>query len=501
MSKTNKPKTPKTKNILTAFKEGNHSVVKIIVEKFKKDVKSTESSKIYGWDQQLGLWKHLSFTKYTQKIFYYLGDLLDVAVKRCEEKYDADDDRLKAVIKLRKSSLQTSNIKQIAEMSLPDLEDQSFIDKIDRRTDVINFKNGIYEFKTKIFRRRAFDDLFSKCLDYNFGDADPKYTKIVKTLISRIANDKKEDYDAMLSWFGFCLTGECNKSFLLLQGHTSNNGKSSICKFFISSFPIYGKKIDREFLFLASRSTRHKTVAELELFRMILIEELDRTKCDTLLLKEWCDGGFYPYKVMYGTEDKIFIQSKLNITTNKDPVFPSDNGIINRGNSAEFVNVFVNKSEYDEANGAPGIYLKDEDLENKFRENDKYKLAFLHLLLPYACKYYTDRLVLPKSYKDNFTKLCGMNDPTMDFINDHFKITKDANDRIYKDDLLNMYKAYSGLNRCTVNYLSSEIKKYGITYEKAFQINNKRGCFIGIKKIKDIEKGDGNNDDIDVIDI
>jgi len=467
---------------------GHDTVAKKFIQVHGRYHKS-HADRIFGWSNNEMLWKPMQFDKLVQKICFWLGEIFTYALSK-----QKDEDVREKILKSRRRIVTHPYSSQIAKLVVPLLDDEDFVTRLDTRTDVVNFKNGLYDLRTGKFRKREITDLFSKCL--NFDLAKPKEDKIkfVETIMRNIANDREEDFEAMKAWFGFNMTGETNKSFLLLQGPTADNGKSTLCKMFIASFPIYGKKIDRDFIYQSSKATRHKTVAELHGFRMILIEEMERHLLDTLLLKEWSDGGVYPYKIMYGTEGKLKVQSKLNITTNNDPKFPADNGIGTRGFVAEFMNKFVSQKVLDKFPGKAGYYLKDTFLENKFIDDDGLKLALFHILAPYATSYYTKGLELPQSYKDKFLVLSGMNDPTQGFIADFFEVSGKDEDKIFKEDLLNDFKMNSGMRRCTVNYLTSELKKHGIRYDKDARVNGKKGCYLGIRKLKDVEKGDGRDD-------
>lgn len=491
---------PEAGSIRDAIQNGQSDVAKLFSDHHRTDIKCADK-KAFAWNIDTALWEEMKSDELVARIGKFIASLYDAELADLSKMSLVSQQALKPpILKEKARCTRAEYARGVLTYVWVELTDKDFVEKLDGRPDVVNFKNGVYELKTGKFRARKQKDLFSQCLAYDYEDADPKLVKKINRIIRQISNDNEELCEFNLSWFGYCLTGETSlQKWLLIQGHTAENGKTTMLRMFTYSFPIYGKVVNQG-LVEADNQKRHKFVAGIgKPVRLIYIEELNRKKMDAEEVKRLADGGKYDNEVMYGTSTLKTIQCKLTATTNKDPKFDADNGWLRRFLAEELTNQFVSKDDYVE--GCDNMYLRDENLFNLFESDHRYQLAFAHILLPYAMQFYNDGLKIPKIVKDTARELCNMNDPTREFITEHFKVTKNENDKIPKDDLLQYYKSYSGMTRITVNYLNSELKKFGVKYSKAIRANGKKGCFIGIKQIKPIEKSDDANDDLDIVDV
>src|SRR5690349_17947809 len=112
---------------------------------------------------------------------------------------------------------------------------------------------------------------------------------------------------------------------------------------------------------------------------------------------------------MYDTAEHIQLHGKLLCTSNNDPLFNADEGMRRRGLLVELTNRFVDKATFDAAKAKKGLFVKQENLLEKFSD-DNYKHAFISLILPYCQRYYKQGLVVPAVVKKNFDALCAEND-------------------------------------------------------------------------------------------
>lgn len=106
---------------------------------------------------------------------------------------------------------------------------------------------------------------------------------------------------------------------------------------------------------------------------------MDRSLLDVDRIKDYVDGYELTLEKLYGTIEKIIINGKIFCTSNYDPNFKTDEGMKRRGFMSILTNKFVNEDSYINKNG---IYLLDNNFIDNF-DNINYKLAFIHLLLPY----------------------------------------------------------------------------------------------------------------------
>jgi hypothetical protein len=148
---------------------------------------------------------------------------------------------------------------------------------------------------------------------------------------------------------------------------------------------------------------------------------------------------------------------------------------------AIFKNKFLDKDDYDKETEKEGMYIKNTNLLKIFQTNNDYKLAFVHILIPYAKKYYDDDgIKIPDFIKQNFKSITDENDPLCSFLKDYYKITNDSDDRIHKDEFLDNYNLITKQKEKWPSLLSN-LKSKKIKYEKDFKLNGKRGVIVGIK--------------------
>ena len=156
----------------------------------------------------------------------------------------------------------------------------------------INFKNGIVDLSTGLFRPRTHTDFVTLCLDYDYSEVKNEAThKKTMTLITHICNDDKELVKSNLSWQGYCLTGHTRETkFLCTIGHSAQNGKTTLTKMFKFAFPLYTASIDGK-AFTIDYDKSHKHFAKLTApVRMATVDEGKKTKLDCEQLKKFADG-------------------------------------------------------------------------------------------------------------------------------------------------------------------------------------------------------------------
>ena len=100
-----------------------------------------------------------------------------------------------AINKCKKVNIFNMVVQQVSKMDgLYDIEKTNeFFKNLDSVPEVINFKNGCYNLKTKEFRKRNNLDYYTKCLNYDYiEDINIEITnKILKTL-RQICNDDQQ---------------------------------------------------------------------------------------------------------------------------------------------------------------------------------------------------------------------------------------------------------------------------------------------------------------------
>ena len=380
-------------------------------------------------------------------------------------------------------------LENIYKLAKSELLGKDFNKNLDNCKHIISFKNGIYDIKTKTFRKRVKEDYITCCLDYDYvKDYSNRAREDILKIFSNISNDDKELTEFNLDWLGYCLTGEtAEQKFLMIIGDKASNGKSTMMKIFKSVFPIYYYKAKSN-LFELTNNKRHKTLAKMKEspVRLLCIEELSKKKQDIDTIKEIVDGEDIENEILFATMQQLPINYKIIIISNKDSVFDPDNGIIRRGLKEEVVNRFISKEEYDKIKNKKGIYIKDKYLLTKFKEDNNYRIALCHILIERASKYYEKGLYIPDKIADNFKELAEENDNMLAFLNKYFIISEDDDKRIYKKDFLDLWNREHNTKTSWITLLS-DVKRH-VKYRKDLAIlgnnainKNKQGVLLGLE--------------------
>ena len=119
------------------------------------------------------------------------------------------------------------------------------------------------------------------------------------------------------------------------------------------------------------------------------------------------------------------------------------------------------------------IYEKILNFENINFNNPNYKNAYIHLLLQYV-----DDLYIPQSATDKFEEIASEYNEFDNLINKNYKITKNEDDKVSKDDI----STFLDTNHIKWEYALNEFKRMGLKYDRTKKLNKKTGVLFGIKE-------------------
>jgi phage/plasmid-associated DNA primase len=426
---------------------------------------------------------------------HFSKKLADVVVNKELDKEEKDEikDQLKVVQKQISNAIKsietTTFIKnvvdQIASLLVMTVEEQ---EKLNTCENCLNFRNGKLDLKTSEFSERTQDDFVTEYLNYDF---QPKPNKAIKKEVSdilkQICNSNEDDYDFIMNFLSYCITSETKEQkYLNVVGPSASNGKSTLIKLMESAFSIYIFKAKKD-LFTEGFSKGHKFFAQTKNKRIVYIEEQDKKKQDTDLMKDIIDGNKINNEVLFSTTEKINIFFKLLFFSNNLMNFDADSGIKRRLIHFEFKNKFVDKNDYEkekEKHTIGQVFVVDRNLISKFNDNDDYKNVLIHLLLARSKNYFEKGLIIPDKYVEISNGVCEDNDKFKNFIDNNFDITRVESDRMHVDEFMDMYNRHSKCNFAW-STVHSDLKRLGIEFNRdARKIVNGvslKRCILGIR--------------------
>ena len=287
--------------------------------------------------------------------------------------------------------------------------------------------NQVIDFRTLNIRQRTKEDFFTKATNNRFPTHHRRND--VRAYIGEILKTESSEFiDSLLSWFGYCLTGENNvKKFPILVGD-GDNGKSV----FLSLF----KSVIQDFGVIASKKvfkqSRAESVHTEELFPLInkrvsyISEMLETDKFNEDRIKEITgNDGKMSLRGCGGKEIQVVIDCKLVLITNAIPSFDDKRGFINRLLIIPFRNKFErNPQRVDEI-----MAMKDD---------------FFTELCYFANKFYREN----KTIRFSEEMVLATNehleevDSVKQFFREMTQITHNETDRIAKTTLLQEYNDF-----------------------------------------------------------
>ena len=363
------------------------------------------------------------------------------------------------------------------------LHDPSFYSRLDSEIDVIAFKNGLYNLKTKQIRHFEPNDFLTKKLDFDYEDAEQKDIDFVMKEVLKICNVNELHRDYYLSCLSQSITGRPLKVLYYLIGLTGDNGKSMLLDTIKNIFPIYVSKINKEVIEKGCRDS-HKSFAELRGKRLVYIEELDKKRLDENILKDLSGGDKINYKVMYGTSTDLLIRFNMFMISNHTPNLKSDGGTKNRNRMITFESQFPIEAEEDDYDNK--VFKQDKELRIKLTTT--YRNALINIIIDYANQYYQEGCTkpIPQDFKDDTETLNVMNEDKMDeWIKDSIIICE--HEKLSKKDITEAYKSFTGFKSVNQRDFADKIKlifhvKYDSQLYCGFDGKRKlKGGWLGLK--------------------
>ena len=370
----------------------------------------------------------------------------------------------------------------------------------DAQRQYFHFKNGCVDLKTGTFRERRQADFVCRCLDYNYRGQDESVKKKMEEIkkILQMLQPKKMYYEWMMSWTGYCLTGETkDQKFNSNVGYSASNGKTTVAEMLTKCFPIYVKKIGNKAFDLGFSGWAKCFSAFLDTpYRYIWMNEWGNHALDEDRVCNFVDGKGFLIPVIYEkSEREVVVHGKLNTNGNNDPDFKGDTkGIFRRGVSTPFESVFCDDGTENEAECR---YKADKSICEKF-ENIEYRLALFHLLVPYAKQYYEVGLTIPKECSSKFKK--GIDDlDEFSVVFEHFEVTKSVDDIVSKMDVMEWMRNKAATRGIPPEmrewkHVLKKFKSMGVVYDSQFQktvcirgkFKRMKGFFKKLQKRKEV---------------
>ena len=357
------------------------------------------------------------------------------------------------------------------------LQDNLFINKLNKTTGKFVFNDGLYDLKTRQFQSGfKYDDYITtdELLPYNYQslNSNMEKTNYLKSEFKKIYNNDETHLEYALSVIGYSLTGDASLEkaiYYIIDGteeKKGDNGKTLIFNLLCLIFK--GLVVSSDSMFIEDGYSKvHKHLINFKNARLVYLDEGTQKKVNAKLLKKIGDGTSIEVEIMFGTTEDIDIKFKLFVCSNHLPKIKKDEeAVFNRYIQIQCNSHFDRTGTRTQENPEKLEFIADTHLSKKLL--DGYKDEMMLLFLDYACKYYERGLPeIPTQFVEakNITKI--QNNEFAKWFFENYEASSKTNengeltDRISLDELI---------NECILNIdgteIKKELKKLNVIYDK-----------------------------------
>uniref|UniRef100_A0A6C0DR37 SF3 helicase domain-containing protein n=1 Tax=viral metagenome TaxID=1070528 RepID=A0A6C0DR37_9ZZZZ len=364
--------------------------------------------------------------------------------------------RLQQLVTIADKLGMTAEKKNIMTQAKEKFWDTEFTKKLDTNPDLICFKNGVVDFKNRIFRSGLPEDYLSMCTNINYLDIDKEPEKYAKTVdeINTFMNQlfpEKELCEYMWDHLASTLTGYTSAQTFNMYIGIGQNGKSVLVNLMSKILGDYKEDAAVSLLTGPPPKAGSATPELMALKGKRYVVMQEPTKGDKIndgTMKLFTSGiDTISGRQLYGTSESFIPQMKLVVCSNiMLEVKTNDHGTWRRIRVVNYKSLFTENPVQNDAE-KPYQYKIDYKITDKF---DDWKEVFAAMLVKRAFK--TGGIV-----KDCDIVMAASNkyresqDYISEFIRDNIAV--DTNGKIKKTELNSQFKIWyeSTYGRCSVS--------------------------------------------------
>ena len=354
--------------------------------------------------------------------------------------------------------------------------EENFEEKLDSKTDIIGFDNGVYDLANKLFRNGCPDDYVTMTTGYpykEYNDNDPMIKDIHKYISEVFREPEMQKYYMMLC--SAFIDGNIKQQIFPIFTGSGSNSKSISMDLVKNTLGDYFGVLPTTIITRRRGNASNATpeLADKRGKRCLVIQEPEHDDVVYVgFMKELTGGDAIMARPLYGDPFEYRPQFKMVLICNKMPSIPAtDNGTWRRIRAVPFESEFIDRDPKNPDKVLqPHQFYKDLDLPNKLK---KWKQPFMWLLLNrYYQEYRVKGLPEPDKVMEFTLNFQKVNDIYMEFITSTYEITKSDDDSILVKDLYDSFKSWvkeSNPGRSTIS--NREFQDYFISKGFKFRQN------------------------------
>jgi putative DNA primase/helicase len=338
------------------------------------------------------------------------------------EKYDFKSDIMK-LMNVKDPNIDKNPIKVI---NIIKIENSINPNEINKDDDYINFRNGMFNLKTKQLEEHSDKFLSTRQVqsNYNINSSSIKGTKFEKYLSDSFY---PEDIPTLQEWIGYCLSNYMGAQKFCVFNGEGENGKGTLIRIISSIF-------DEEFVSSVdlSRLSRQEYAARLFGKAMNVCGDIsDSYIKDSSLIKQLTGEDSIEAKELYSNPFNFLNKAKITFSCNKLPQ-TSDKTI---GFLRRLLVISCDKKLIKKIDGLSKMIITEE-LEKVIN----WSMVGLYRLIENGFKFTTS-----EKTDNNVILYKKQNDNILSFVEDYCHITNDC-ETVPKNEFIMFYKEYCKMN-------------------------------------------------------
>jgi len=357
--------------------------------------------------------------------------------------------------------------------------------KLDSDTNIFAFNDCLYDLNTCCIRAIAPEDYVYTTTGYNYNSNPNK--DIIDDIHKFLRDIQKDEecYQYNLDIMSSCLNGRNSQQAMYFKTGAGANGKSTEQNLYSHAFGKYAAHPNAEVLTKPSKgpnetSELHSSKGKRVLF---LQEPESNDKVVSSRVKKLTGGDKLCVRGLYVNATEFFPQFKMILCLNDMLQFTKiDGGIQRRTRVITYDYKFCDEPD----SNNEGQKLKDVTLEDKFKDDVRYRDACIHILLSNWVNIKgLKQLKTPDSVIEESLQYCNSNNPVLAFINETFEITNNVNDEIMYKVLYGMFETANRDAKLTSTEFGNRIRDMGIKKVRRGKLQVL--WYVGIKRIEENE--------------
>ncbi len=459
--------------------EDNYKISQIIAPRLKNTLRWC-FKQWYMLNEGTQLWsneKYPSFyiTKEVRKYIDYSNAIIVNKIKKetDEKKKEELIEKSKEYLKAYKTINASGFNKMLEQYLMPQLTDNTLLEKLNVNSGSLSFQNGILDLETGEFRAGlVWDDYLTEdgIIKYDYDEqyytteAHKEKYEWFKNKVKEIANNNDDHLNYYQVLLGFSLIGkpELEKMMMFMidkSGGGGDNGKSLMFELLTDIMPNYVYKTDATMI-EDGNTKSHKQIIKTDKKRIVWLDEMRKNKVlNTKLLKILGEGSSTETEIVYGTSYHLAIYYKLFMLSNHLPnIGQGEDAVFNRAKQFSFRSHFDRSGLRTEPIPEELKFIADPKLGEKLR--NEYVNELFKFIIDGANIYYKQGIEVPSDFKKDIEETHDKNDCIGDLMNKY--TIADTEEKLSKE----MFMEKIG-GRYKLEDINTTFKRKGYKYEKS----------------------------------